>query len=154
MSKIENMKKILLSLLCICVLSQSFGQSTIDIEHTSEKETYDAQARKFAIKNTNISSSFYLNRYSKSLIAKEILLVAGATLTYIGIKKMSDANLVMSQNAVGSNEYKWAKTDFSNAQSIATIGGISFLASYTIHLSSLGSLRKFALKKRYEELNK
>ena len=65
---------------------------------------------------------------------------------------MTEANSIMSNNAKGSIEYKWAENEFNTAKSLATLGGATFVASYVIHISSLGSLRKYALKKRYEEI--
>jgi hypothetical protein len=150
------MKKIILMVLFgLSLTFNAFAQDEFRQKKLTlvEKQTHlDSIARE----NCDIkkSSSLLMRSYSNQLVAREVLNISGGIFILCGLSMINSGNNDMRTNPKSSSNYQSGKTNYNAGNALVYIGGASFVASYTIHLSSIGTLRKYALKHRLEELRK
>jgi hypothetical protein len=98
------------------------------------------------------SSSVLMHKYSNKLIASEVLSISGVIFSIVGYTTMNNATITMSRVDKNSKGYISAENSYNTGKAFVYLGGASMVMSYSIHLSSLGTLRKYSIKKRKEEL--
>jgi hypothetical protein len=143
------MKKVILfALLGLSLVFNSYGQLSYEqsrrIDSVKVVERQFAFDKKAMLFNSQTSSNVLLKNYSEHLIAREIFMGVGTVFTLLSLNMSANMNK-------NSPNYKSSGKDAANA--LAFFGGACFITSYTIHLSSLGNLRKYAIKRHKEELS-
>lgn len=93
--------------------------------------------------NCQTSSNVLMKKYSEHLIAREVLMGAGTIFTLLYLNMSANLN---------KNSPNYKSSDKDATATMAYLGGVCFITSYVVHISSIGNLRKYALKRHKEEL--
>jgi hypothetical protein len=131
------------------VLGRKKSESVLYVGGASQKRLDSLARNNVYIRQ---SSSVLMHNYSNKLIAREVLSISGVIVGIFGYTVMNNATTTMSRVDKNSKGYISAENSYNTGKAFVYLGGASMVMSYSIHLSSLGTLRKYAIKRRKEEL--